>query len=267
MPHGQWQAARGINKRPRVERSDEECKDLQTLVTLSLPAAGPVAGRVTAYCDRHRPASERVLLQVIQEAISLIQQIQNEHSPVGFACSFGLEDMVLLDMIAAHARRIEVFTLDTGRLPNETHDLLERVRDKYPVAIRVYCPDARQVEEWVEQNGPNGFYKSIAQRKQCCHIRKVLPLGRALAGKRAWITGLRREQSAARQAMQLQEWDAANNLQKFNPLLEWTLDDVRNYIAERQVPYNALHDQGYPSIGCAPCTRAVAPGEDIRAGR
>jgi phosphoadenosine phosphosulfate reductase len=204
---------------------------------------------------------------VIQETISLIQNIQNEHGPVAFACSFGIEDMVLLDLIAAHARRIEVFTLDTGRLPPETHDLLEIARDKYPIPIRVYCPEARQIEEWVELNGPNGFYKSIAQRKQCCHIRKVLPLGRALAGKRAWMTGLRREQSAARQTLQLQEWDDANKLEKFNPLLEWTLRDVQNYIEERGVPYNALHDKGYPSIGCAPCTRAIAPGEDIRAGR
>jgi phosphoadenosine phosphosulfate reductase len=175
--------------------------------------------------------------------------------------------MVLLDLIAKNTPRIEVFTLDTGRLPDETHTLLDQVRDAYTVPIRVYFPDAKLVEEWVEQNGPNGFYRSIAQRKQCCHIRKVLPLGRALQGKRAWVTGLRREQSQARQALNMQEWDEGNGLHKFNPLLEWSLDDVWSYIKENRVPYNALHDRGYPSIGCAPCTRAVDRGQDIRAGR
>jgi phosphoadenosine phosphosulfate reductase len=202
-----------------------------------------------------------------QETVSLLQTIETTHGPSGFACSFGLEDMVLLDMISKHARRIEVFTLDTGRLPEETHDLLERVRDVYNVPIRVYFPDATMVEEWVEQNGPNAFYRSVAQRKQCCHIRKVLPLGRALAGKQSWITGLRREQSAARQNLKQEEWDDANKLKKFNPLLEWNLDDVWACIRKNNVPYNALHDRGYPSIGCAPCTRAVEPGQDIRAGR
>jgi phosphoadenosine phosphosulfate reductase len=204
---------------------------------------------------------------VIQETISLLQQIESEHGPAAFACSFGLEDMVLLDMISKHARRIEVFTLDTGRLPDETHDLLDRVRDTYSVPIRVYFPEAKLVEEWVELNGPNGFYRSVSQRKQCCHIRKVLPLARALTGKRSWVTGLRREQSMARQGLQIREWDEGNKLDKFNPLLEWTLADVESYIKENKVPYNALHDRGYPSIGCAPCTRAVEPGQDIRAGR
>jgi phosphoadenosine phosphosulfate reductase len=204
---------------------------------------------------------------VIQETISLLQQIESEHGPAAFACSFGLEDMVLLDMISKHARRIEVFTLDTGRLPDETHALLDRVRDTYSVPIRVYFPDATLVEEWVELNGPNGFYRSVSQRKQCCHIRKVLPLARALTGKRSWVTGLRREQSMARQGLQIREWDEGNKLDKFNPLLEWTLADVESYIKENKVPYNALHDRGYPSIGCAPCTRAVEPGQDIRAGR
>jgi phosphoadenosine phosphosulfate reductase len=203
----------------------------------------------------------------ISEAIALLQTIQTQHGPAAFACSFGLEDMVLLDLIAKHTPGIEIFTLDTGRLPDETHALLDQVRDTYTAPIRVYFPDARLVEEWVERNGTNGFYRSIAQRKQCCHIRKVLPLGRALDGKQAWITGLRREQSQARQSLTVQEWDEANRLHKFNPLLEWSLEDVRSYVKENQVLYNALHDRGYPSIGCAPCTRAVEPGQDIRAGR
>jgi len=203
----------------------------------------------------------------VTQTVNLLKEIETQHSPAAFACSFGLEDMVLLDLISKHARGIEAFSLDTGRLPDETHALLDRVRDSYPIPVRIYFPDAGQVEAWVEQNGPNAFYRSIAQRKQCCHIRKVLPLGRALAGKRSWVTGLRREQSAARQTLKTQEWDEGNKLEKFNPLLEWSLDDVWSYIRKNDVPYNALHDRGYPSIGCAPCTRAVEPGQDIRAGR
>jgi phosphoadenosine phosphosulfate reductase len=201
------------------------------------------------------------------ELISYLKQIEVAQSPTAFACSFGAEDMVLLDAIARHARKIEVFTLDTGRLPEETHALFETVRDKYPIAIRTYFPDASTVEAWIEQNGPNAFYKSVAQRQQCCHIRKVEPLQRALAGKKSWVTGLRREQSAARHTLERETWDDANGLIKINPLLEWTNDDVWDYIKVNGVPYNALHDRGYPSIGCAPCTRAVQPGEDIRAGR
>ena len=204
---------------------------------------------------------------MIQQTVSLLKKIEAEHGPSAFACSFGLEDMVLLDMISKHARRIDVFTLDTGRLPAETYDLLDRVRDIYNVPIRIYFPDAKLVEEWVELNGVNGFYRSVSQRKQCCHIRKVLPLGRALSGKKSWVTGLRREQSLARQGLQVQEWDEGNKLEKFNPLLEWSLEQTWAYIREHKVPYNALHDKGYPSIGCAPCTRAVEPGQDIRAGR
>jgi phosphoadenosine phosphosulfate reductase len=201
------------------------------------------------------------------ELISYLKQIEVAQSPTAFACSFGAEDMVLLDAIARHARKIEVFTLDTGRLPEETHALFETVRDKYPIAIRTYFPDASTVQAWIEQNGPNAFYKSVAQRQQCCHIRKVEPLQRALAGKKSWVTGLRREQSAARHTLERETWDDANGLIKINPLLEWTNDDVWDYIKVNGVPYNALHDRGYPSIGCAPCTRAVQPGEDIRAGR
>ncbi len=201
------------------------------------------------------------------ELIARLEQSEANQSPAAFACSFGAEDMVLLDAIAAKARTIEVFTLDTGRLPEETHALLETVRDKYPIAIRTYFPDAAAVEAWIGQNGPNAFYKSVAQRQQCCHIRKVQPLERALAGKKSWITGLRREQSQARQTLQLEAWDDANGLIKINPLLEWSKDDVWAYIHANRVPYNALHDRGYPSIGCAPCTRAVQPGEDSRAGR
>jgi phosphoadenosine phosphosulfate reductase len=201
------------------------------------------------------------------ELISRLGRYQETHSPITLACSFGLEDMVLLDAIAKHVPQIVVFTLDTGRLPEETHALLDTIRNIYSVPVLSYFPDAAEVESWVDQNGPNGFYRSVAQREQCCHIRKVKPLQRALAGKKAWITGLRREQSAQRQNLQLEAWDDANGLVKLSPLLDWALDDVWGYIKANDVPYNALHDRGYPSIGCAPCTRAVREGEDIRAGR
>jgi phosphoadenosine phosphosulfate reductase len=207
------------------------------------------------------------LIEKTRELVAYLQEIELAQSPITFACSFGAEDMVLLDAIANHARKIEVFTLDTGRLPEETHTLLDVVRDKYPIPIRTYFPDGAAVQEWVEQNGPNAFYKSVGQRQQCCHLRKVEPLQRALRGKKSWITGLRREQSQARQTLEREGWDEANNLIKINPLLEWSYLDIWGYIRTHDVPYNALHDRGYPSIGCAPCTRAVQPGEDFRAGR
>src|SRR5436190_15554902 len=165
-----------------------------------------------------------------QELISNLERIERNQSPTAFACSFGAEDMVLLDAIAKHARTIEVFTLDTGRLPEETHALLEAVRDRYPISIRTYFPETAAIQGWVEQNGPNAFYKSVAQREQCCHIRKVEPLRRALDGKKSWITGLRREQSAARQTLEREAWDDANGLIKINPLIDWTNDEVWDYI-------------------------------------
>ncbi|HEY2384293.1 MAG TPA: phosphoadenylyl-sulfate reductase [Terriglobia bacterium] len=207
------------------------------------------------------------LAEKSSELVSYLRKIETAQSPTAFACSFGAEDMVLLDAIAKNAGKIEVFTLDTGRLPEETQALLETVRDKYPLAIRTWFPDAVEIKAWVEQNGPNAFYKSAAQRKQCCQIRKVEPLKRALSGKKSWITGLRRDQSQARHDLELESWDDANGLIKINPLLDWTNDEVWAYIKLHDVPYNALHDRGYPSIGCAPCTQAVKPGEDIRAGR
>ena len=207
------------------------------------------------------------LSQKINGLAAVLRKVASENSLSAFACSFGAEDMVLLDVISKEVQSIEVFSLDTGRLPEETHALLDTVREKYPIPIRLYFPESQAVEAWIEQNGPNGFYRSVAQRLQCCEIRKVRPLQRALSGKKSWITGLRREQSANRQTLQVEGWDDVNGLLKFNPLLEWTSDDVWSYIKANGVPYNALHDRGYPSIGCAPCTRAVKPGEDSRAGR
>ena len=202
-----------------------------------------------------------------QQALSLMHEAATDFAPAVLASSLGLEDMVLLDLIAGASLPIGIFTLDTGRLPQETYDLLQLARARYRVPIAVLAPAAADVEAYVAANGPNGFYESVALRQQCCHLRKVKPLKRALAGKRAWITGLRRAQSAGRRAVAFQEWDAANQLQKFNPLADWSDDDVQAYIRAHDVPVNALHAKGYPSIGCAPCTRAVAFGEDARAGR
>jgi phosphoadenosine phosphosulfate reductase len=144
---------------------------------------------------------------------------------------------------------------------------MQRVRQLYRVQVAVFVPDSTDIEHYVAAHGTNGFYDSVALRQECCHLRKVKPLQRALAGKRAWITGLRRAQSAGRSAVPVKEWDAENGLEKFSPLADWSDSDVAVYLAEHDVPVNALHGQGYPSIGCAPCTRAVAPGEDRRAGR
>jgi phosphoadenosine phosphosulfate reductase len=212
-------------------------------------------------------SSGKILSDKVDRAVSLLRQVVTDFSPAAFASSFGAEDMVLLDLIASHAREIEVFTLDTGRLPDETYALMSRVRERYPVVVRVYVPQTENLESYIERNGPNAFYQSVAQRKECCHIRKVEPLGRALEGKRAWVTGLRREQSATREKLDLHTWDDANGLEKFSPLLEWSADEVWTYVLSNDVPYNELHDQGYPSIGCAPCTRAVDPGDEVRSGR
>jgi phosphoadenosine phosphosulfate reductase len=198
---------------------------------------------------------------------SLLAQVEREYSPAAFANSLGAEDMVLTDLIANHFPAIEIFSLDTGRLPQETYDLLQQANQRYRRKIKVYFPEAMAVEEYVRVNGVNGFYDSVSQRKSCCHVRKVEPLKRALEGKRAWITGLRREQAASRQTLQESVFDTDHCLQKFNPLIDWSEADVWAYLRAHEVPYNALHDRGYPSIGCAPCTRAVKPGEDVRAGR
>jgi len=189
------------------------------------------------------------------------------HPDLAFACSLGLEDMVLLDLMAALEIRPRVFFLDTGRLHQETYDTLAAARQRYG-PIQVLFPQAAAVEALVAAKGPNSFYDSLEDRKECCRIRKVEPLGRALAGASAWITGLRRDQAATRGELAVFEADAANGgLTKISPLLDWTLEQTWAYLREHKVPHNPLHDLGFPSIGCAPCTRAVAPGEDLRAGR
>ncbi len=206
--------------------------------------------------------------QKIADSVALLKKIEADYSPAVFANSFGAEDMVLVDLIARHQLAIGVFSLDTGRLPAETYDLMAKSAQKYPqLQVQVFFPDAAQVEAYVNQNGINAFYNAVELRKECCRIRKLEPLKRALAGKKAWITGLRREQSPTRTDMAEQEFDSGNGLEKFNPLLEWTEKEVWAYIRANDVPYNELHDKHYPSIGCAPCTRSIAVGEDVRAGR
>lgn len=185
-----------------------------------------------------------------------------------FASSLSVEDTALLDMALALRPTVRVFTLDTGRLPEETYEVLERLRHRYKIDIEVFFPDTRATEELVTLKGPLSFYDSVDDRKACCRVRKVEPLRRALAGARAWATGLRREQSVTRQALLPFERDESNGgLVKVSPLAAWSAEEVWAYVKERNVPYNKLHDRGYPSIGCAPCTRAVGAGEDARAGR
>jgi phosphoadenosine phosphosulfate reductase len=207
------------------------------------------------------------LEQKVERAKNLLAQIETEFAPAALANSFGAEDMVLTDLIARHLRGIEIFSLDTGRLPAETYELMHKTTEHYRRKTKVYFPESAAVESYVRVNGINGFYESIAQRKDCCQVRKVEPLKRALAGKKAWITGLRRDQAPTRQTLGESEFDADHGLQKFNPLIDWSHLDVWTYISANKVPYNPLHDLGYPSIGCAPCTRAIKPGEDVRAGR
>ncbi|PAM92081.1 phosphoadenosine phosphosulfate reductase [Flavobacterium sp. IR1] len=186
---------------------------------------------------------------------------------VVFSTSFGQEDQVITDFIARNNIDITIFTLDTGRLFQETYDVFHRTLKKYKKQIEVYFPEAAAVENLLQQKGPNSFYDSVENRKECCFIRKVVPLRKALSGNKVWITGLRAEQSENRQDLNLFEYDANFEIIKFNPLLKWTLQEVEDHLKEYSVPQNALHKQGFVSIGCAPCTRAILPDEDIRAGR
>jgi phosphoadenosine phosphosulfate reductase len=193
--------------------------------------------------------------------------LQKYGERVGFSSSMGAEDQVITEMIAAVDKKTRIFTLDTGRLFPETYDLIDITSRRYGVGIDVLFPDAGRVEAMVKAKGINLFFESVGNRKLCCHIRKIEPLKRALAGLDVWISGLRREQSVTRNEMALVEWDPLFDKIKVNPLLDWSTDQVWDYIQEKNIPYNPLHDKGFPSIGCLPCTRAIEPGEDIRAGR
>jgi phosphoadenosine phosphosulfate reductase len=207
------------------------------------------------------------LADLTAAAHATLERVAAGFSPAVFASSLALEDMVLTDMILKAGLPIGIFSLDTGRLHAQTLAVLDAVKAAYGHEIALFRPDPAAVQAYVGQHGQDAFYDSVDLRRACCHIRKVEPLGRALAGKRAWITGQRRAQSATRSSLAVQEDDTAHGIAKFNPLADWSEQDVWDYIRAHNVPYNALHDQGFPSIGCAPCTRAIQPGEDVRAGR
>ncbi len=217
------------------------------------------------------PALTEALVASVQhkraQAVALLRDAVANFPAITFANSYGAEDMVLTDLIVKEGLAVEIFSLDTGRLPAETYSLMADVEQHYAIKPLVFFPKHDAVEHYVRTQGINAFYHSIDQRKACCHMRKVEPLKRALAGKQAWVTGMRAEQAATRASLPVREFDAGNQLEKFNPLSDWTEAEVWAYIRMNEVPYNTLHDQFYPSIGCAPCTRAVAMGEDIRAGR
>jgi phosphoadenosine phosphosulfate reductase len=186
---------------------------------------------------------------------------------IALASSMGAEDQVLTHMIAGIDPSAKIFTLDTGRIFPETYDLIEKTNARYKINIRIYFPEREQVEKMVNEKGINLFYESIENRRQCCHVRKIVPLQRALKSLDVWISGLRKSQSVTRNDMQMVEWDERHNLIKINPLLNWSEEDVWDYIKKHNVPYNKLHDKGFASIGCQPCTRALKPGEEVRDGR
>lgn len=193
--------------------------------------------------------------------------INDYNGKVGLATSLGAEDQVLTDMICAIDKSTKIFTLDTGRVFPETYKVLDETNKKYGINIEVYFPKSEKVEEMVNTKGVNLFYESIENRKLCCGVRKIEPLKRALGEIDIWVTGLRKDQSVTRFFTPLVEWDEGNKVIKVNPLLSWSEKDVWNFIKNKEVPYNELHDKGFPSIGCQPCTRAVEKGEDVRAGR
>lgn len=207
------------------------------------------------------------LTSLVNATKATLARIATDFSPAALASSLAAEDMVLTDLILRNALPIAIFTLDTGRLHAETLEMLVRIKDRYGYQITVWKPQQAAVQEYVERHGLNAFYDSVELRHKCCHIRKVEPLQRALAGQRAWLTGQRRSQSVTRGGLAIEEYDATHRIAKFNPLAKWSEQDVWDYIHAHHVPYNPLHDQGYRSIGCAPCTRPVGPGEDVRAGR
>ena len=210
---------------------------------------------------------DQVLAPHIGNTLTILHTIVDNYSPAVFASSMAAEDMVLTDLILQHHLPIGIFTLETGRLHAETLGMLDTIQATYGYDVTPFYPDADAVTRYVEDKGLNAFYNSTELRKECCHIRKIEPLNRALSGNAAWITGQRRAQSMTRTALAVQEDDAAHGMVKFNPLADWSEEQVWEYIRAHNVPYNPLHDKGYPSIGCEPCTRAIEPGEDIRAGR
>lgn len=203
-----------------------------------------------------------------QEIVQSLQAIAEKYpNEAVFSTSFSYEDQIISHLILTNEIPIEIFTLDTGRLFKETHQVLNTTNKRYKTKVKVYFPNYEEVENLVNEKGNYSFYQSLENRKECCFIRKVQPLNRAVKDKKVWITGIRAEHSANRQEMTQTEWDEGHQLVKYHPLLDWTTEQVENFVKENHVPYNVLHDQDFPSIGCEPCTRAIKPGEDMRAGR
>ena len=210
--------------------------------------------------------NEKLVTATAEEIVAWAVQTFGEG--LTFASSFGAEDQVVLDILLRIDPQASVFLLDTGRLYQETYDLIARTRERYGRSFTVYVPQTEALQGLLDAEGPNSFYRSREARESCCQVRKIEPLARALAGKTAWLTGLRRTQSITRVALPVVECDNAHGgIVKINPLAEWSEEQIWTYIREHHLPYNTLHDKGFPSIGCAPCTRVVKPGDDLRAGR
>ncbi len=207
------------------------------------------------------------LEQRVAASVTQLRAAVADYQRVCYASSLGLESAVLSDLIWEQVPEIEIFSIDTGRLFPQTHELIGRQQQRYGRAVRLVYPQTAALEAWVEKNGVNGFRDSVEMRQGCCAVRKVEPFRRAIAGYKAWVTGIRRGQSSSRALAPAIEWDAAHGIHKLSPLLDWSEREIWTYVRARRLPYNALHDLGFPSIGCAPCTRAVQPGEDARAGR
>jgi len=197
----------------------------------------------------------------------VLEYFLSKNNNIALSSSFGAEDQVLTHMMLKIKNDANIFTLDTGRLPYETYDVMDRTNLKYNIKVNVFFPNSDNVEKLYQKQGINGFYESVENRKNCCFVRKLEPLKRALENVDIWVTGLRAEQSITRKDMQMFEYDESNDLIKLNPLINFTEKQVWDYILKNNVPFNKLHSQGYPSIGCAPCTRAIKEGEDIRSGR
>lgn len=200
-----------------------------------------------------------------EEALSLLSK--NFPNKIVFSTSFGLEDQVITHIIFSKNIPIKIFTLDTGRLFPETYSVWSRTKEIYNKNISSYSPYTETIQNLVSEKGPNSFYESVENRQECCYIRKVEPLKRALKGNEIWVTGIRKEQSASRNNLSPVEWDENNHIIKYHPLFDWGFEEVKSFISKNHVPYNPLHDKGFPSIGCQPCTRAVKPGDDPRSGR
>ena len=219
--------------------------------------------------DNGKNIADRIVCQIsrLNTVEALAALVDAFPGQVTFSSSFSFEDQLITHDILSNHLPVNIFTLDTGRLFAETYAVWNSTNERYKTLVKAYYPNQQQLENFVLAKGPNSFYASVENRKLCCHIRKVEPLQRALSGNKVWVTGLRAEHSAGRNEMKQVEWDETNQVIKYHPLLHWTTDQVKDYINQNNIPYNPLHDQGFISIGCAPCTRAVKPGEDFRAGR